>query len=156
MCPHCVKKFWFAKEIDKRYVEMDYRGGTVLQWCRVSGGSVVRLYSPVHNGDKVEFNTVLKTRSTLLEVNCCQNRQQSLTFNFVADTFKFVAGVGNKSTVCRGRFCCRYGRLCCWYGRRLHNNNHKCQKIYLQTEKIYVWWDITGHKCENVIYSESK
>ena len=41
------------------------------------------------------------TRSTLLKVDCCRNRQQSrllpYTFNFVADTFNFVAGLGNKS-----------------------------------------------------------
>jgi len=56
--------------------------------------------SPVHTGDKVEFDTVDFVESRLLP-KPATNRQQSrllpYTFNFVADTFNFVAGFGNKS-----------------------------------------------------------
>ena len=39
------------------------------------------------------------TRSTLLKVDCCRNRQLPYTFNFVADTVDFVASVyGAKTT----------------------------------------------------------
>ena len=50
------------------------------------------------------------TRSTLLKVDCCRNRQQSkrrllpYTVNFVADTVDFVASVyGAKATRSHGR-----------------------------------------------------
>ena len=52
--------------------------------------------SPVHTGDKVEFNAVDSVESRLLPKSAT-NRQQSrllpYTFNFVADTVDFVASV---------------------------------------------------------------
>jgi len=57
---------------------------------------------------KARYTLAIKlnsTRSTLLKVDCCRNRQQSrqqsqllpYTFNFVADTVHIVAGRVNKS-----------------------------------------------------------
>jgi len=58
------------------------------------------------------------TRSTLLKVNCCRNRQQSRLLPYtiyVQLCCWFWQQVGNNvnSTSCCGWLCCRYGRLCC-------------------------------------------
>jgi len=58
------------------------------------------MLSPVHTGDKVKFNTVDFVESRLLPKPATDRQQSRLfqyAFNFVADTFNFVAGFGNKS-----------------------------------------------------------
>ena len=66
--------------------------------------------SPVHSGDKDEFNTADFLESRLL-LKPATNRQQSRLTPYTVD---FDAGFGNKSatTWIRGRHCRQIGRLC--------------------------------------------
>ena len=75
-----------------------------LFWC---------VLSPVHTGDKVEFNTVDLVESRLLPKPATNRQQSRLLQGNVQLCCRFWQQIVDNvnTTACRGRLCCQYGRL---------------------------------------------